>query len=114
MGLSSVTHDFRIVPNQDKTYPPGVLNEDEIEPLIRTTSNRAPTGIRNRALITMMYRAGLGLSEALALKPKDIDADAGTITVLPWNGDKRRIARCGLRGEEGGLSIQISSQNRLH
>jgi integrase/recombinase XerD len=105
MSLSFVVLGYRIVPNKGKTYPPGVLNGDEIEALIRTTSNRAPTGIRNRALITMMYRAGLGLSEALALKPKDIDADAGTITVLLGKGDMRRIARCGLRGEGGGLSI---------
>ena len=105
MGISFVALGYRIVPNKGKTYLPGVLNGDEIEPLIRTTSNCAPTGIRNRALITMMYRAGLRLSEPLALKPKDIDADAGTITVLLGKGDKRRIARCGLRGEEGGLSI---------
>jgi integrase/recombinase XerD len=105
MSLSFVVLGYRIVPNKGKTYPPGVLNGDEVEALIRTSSNRAPTGIRNRALITFMYRAGLRLSEALALKPKDIDADAGTITVLLGKGDKRRIARCGLRGEEGGLPI---------
>jgi site-specific recombinase XerD len=30
---------------------------------------KAPTGIRNRALIAVMYRAGLRISEALALRP---------------------------------------------
>jgi len=38
-----------------------------------------------------MYRAGLRLSEALALKPKDVDADAGTVTVLHGKGDRRRV-----------------------
>ncbi len=47
-------------------------------------------GIRNRALITVLYRGGLRLSEALALKPKDVDADAGTVTVLHGKGDRRR------------------------
>ncbi len=59
--------------------------------LICACSNRAPTGIRNRALIVVMYRAGLRLSEALALKPKDVDPDAGTITVLHGKGERRRV-----------------------
>ena len=78
-------------PNKGKTYPPEVLTADEVKALIRASSNRAPTGIRNRALITVMYRAGLRLSEALALKPKDIDPDAGTVTVLHGKGDRRRV-----------------------
>jgi len=84
-------HAGRTAPNKGKTYPPEVLTADEVKALIRASSNRAPTGIRNRALIVVMYRAGLRLSEALALKPKDIDAEAGSITVLHGKGDKRRV-----------------------
>ena len=81
----------RASPNKGRTFPPEVLAEDEVKSLIRACSNRAPTGIRNRALITVLYRAGLRLSEALALKPKDVDPDAGTITVLRGKGDRRRV-----------------------
>jgi site-specific recombinase XerD len=84
-------HLGRAAPNKGRTYPPEVLTEDEVKALIRACSNRAPTGIRNRALITVMYRAGLRLSEALALKPKDVDPDAGTVTVLHGKGDRRRV-----------------------
>ena len=66
------------------------MTEDEVRALIRACSNRAPTGIRNRALVTVMYRGGLRLGETLALKPKDIDPDRGTITVLHGKGDRRR------------------------
>ena len=83
-------HAGRTAPNKGQTYPPEVLTEDEVRSLIRACSNRAPTGIRNRALITTMYRGGLRLGETLALKPKDIDADRGTITVLHGKGDRRR------------------------
>lgn len=58
--------------------------------MIAACSNRAPTGIRNRALLVVLYRGGLRVSEALALKPKDVDAAAGTITVLHGKGDRRR------------------------
>ena len=83
-------HKGRNAPNRGKTYPAEVLTEDEVKSLIQCCSNRAPTGIRNRALITVLYRGGLRLSEALALKPKDLDPDAGTVTVLHGKGDRRR------------------------
>jgi site-specific recombinase XerD len=37
-----------------------------------------------------LYRAGVRISEALALAPKDIDRAAGTVTVLRGKGGKRR------------------------
>lgn len=77
--------------NKGKRYPAEVLTEAEVASLLRACSPKAPTGIRNRALLSVMYRAGLRVSEALALYPKDIDANAGTITVLHGKGDKRRI-----------------------
>ena len=76
--------------NKGRTFPPEALTEEEVRSLIRACSNRAPTGIRNRALITVMYRGGLRLGETLALRPKDVDADRGTITVLHGKGDRRR------------------------
>jgi len=61
-----------------------------VKALIRACSNRAPTGIRNRALITVLYRGGLRLSEALALHPKDVNPGLGTVRVLHGKGDRRR------------------------
>ncbi len=71
-------------------FPVEVLNEPEVRRLIEACSNRAPTGIRNRALIAILYRGGLRLGEALALFPKDLDPRAGTVAVLHGKGDKRR------------------------
>ena len=48
------------------------------------------TGIRDRALITVMYRSGLRVGEALALRPKDVDLTIGSIAVLHGKGDRRR------------------------
>jgi site-specific recombinase XerD len=38
-----------------------------------------------------MYRAGLRVSEALALYPKDVNDVAGTVSVLHGKGDRSRI-----------------------
>lgn len=78
--------------NKGQTFPVEILTPAEVAQLFRACSNRAPTGLRNRALITCLYRAGLRVSEALALKPKDIDRQAGTIRVLHGKGDKPRVA----------------------
>ncbi len=83
-------HLGREAPNKGKSYPAEVLTEDEVKSLILACSNRAPTGIRNRALISILYAAGLRLSEALALEPKDIDPGTGMVTVLHGKGDRRR------------------------
>lgn len=83
-------HLGRQAPNLGQTYPPEVLTPDEVKALIRACSNRAPTGIRNRALIAVLYRGGLRLGEALALKTKDVDPERGTVTILHGKGDRRR------------------------
>jgi site-specific recombinase XerD len=58
--------------------------------LIQACSATAPTGIRNRALLVVLYRGGLRLGEALALAPKDLDPARGTVRVLHGKGDRAR------------------------
>src|SRR4051794_4000219 len=54
-------------------------------------SKRAATGMRNRALIAVLWRCGLRLGEALALEAKDVDLDSGTLVVQHGKNDKRRV-----------------------
>lgn len=94
-------HLGRLAPNAGQRYPAEILTADEARSLIRACSGRAPTGIRNRALIVILYRGGLRLGESLSLYPKDLDTDAGTITILHGKGDKRRTV--GL--DAGGMAM---------
>ena len=48
-------------------------------------------GVRNRALIAVLYRTGIRISEALALLPKDLDLDGGAIRVLRGKGGRSRV-----------------------
>ncbi len=77
--------------NKGKKLPPEPLSADEVKALIRACSKRAATGVRNRALIVVLYRAGLRVSVALALMPKDLDAQASTVRVLHGKGDCHRV-----------------------
>ncbi len=103
--LSPVTqpgyHAGRVPANKGLRFPVEVLTPEEAKALILACSAASHTGIRNRALITVMYRGGLRLGEALDLKPKDIDQQVGTITVLHGKHDRRRVV--GIDPEAMGL-----------
>ena len=77
--------------NKGRKAPPEPLSPDEARALIKAASRRAPTGIRNRALMVVLYRGGLRIGEALALKPKDLDIDQGTVRVLRGKRKKSRL-----------------------
>ena len=76
--------------NKGRTLPPEPLTHLEVLALLRACSANAPTGLRNAALIVLLWRAGLRCSEALALFAKDIDAQAQTIRVLHGKGNRSR------------------------
>lgn len=76
--------------NKGRKLPPEVLTGSEVNALLGVCSKRAPTGIRNRALIAMLYRGQLRIGEALAFKPKDLDRKGGTLRVLHGKGDRAR------------------------
>jgi site-specific recombinase XerD len=84
-------HKGREPANKGKKYPAEILSPDEIAALFSQISTTSSIGVRNRALITVLYRAGLRHSEALGLFAKDVDLVAGTIAVLHGKGDRSRI-----------------------
>lgn len=61
----------------------------DIEAVLRTFSD-APTSVRNRALVALTWRCALRASEALALRPRDIDLRQGTVSLQKTKGDKFR------------------------
>jgi integrase/recombinase XerD len=70
-------------------YPAESLTRDEVLAILDACSDTF-AGQRNRALIAVIWRAGLRLGEALALRPQDIDWDSMSIRVLHGKGDKAR------------------------
>ncbi|MDQ6819596.1 MAG: tyrosine-type recombinase/integrase [Actinomycetota bacterium] len=76
--------------SRSRRRPPEVLTEPEAIALLKACSQRAPTGVRNRALIAVLWRSGLRISEALALELRDLDLEAGTLRVRHGKGDKSR------------------------
>jgi site-specific recombinase XerD len=82
-----------VVPaNKGRKLPPELLTTEDVRALLAACSTTAPTGIRNRALVVILYRSGLRLDEALALVPVDVDVAAGVIHVGARTGGHAREA----------------------
>jgi integrase len=77
-------------PNYGKKFPAEPLTRADVDRLLRACG-RGNAGARNRAIIVVMWRAGLRIAETLALLPHDVDLIEGTITVMHGKGDRRRV-----------------------
>ena len=88
MSGTTTQEPRRTAPNAGRKYPAEVLTPDEVHAVIALCSPKAPTGIRNRALLTLLYRSGLRVSEALALRPADVELARHTLRILRGKGNK--------------------------
>ncbi len=73
---------------------PAVINFDEVVRLLATPDVSRPRGLRDRAMLSLMYAAGLRVSELCGLKLGDIDRQRGFLSVL-GKGGKRRLVPVG-------------------
>src|SRR3954454_15361520 len=80
------TTSVRVPVNKGTKLPGEVLEAWEVVALIRACG-RGPSGVRNAALIAIMFGAGLRVSEALALRVSDLNLRNGTVRVRHGKGD---------------------------
>jgi integrase/recombinase XerD len=73
---------------------PKYLGLDDVDKLLAQPDPATPRGLRDKALIELLYATGLRVSELLSLKPGDIALDAGYLTCI-GKGDKQRIVPLG-------------------
>jgi integrase/recombinase XerD len=79
-------------PNKGRTFPAEPLNADEVKMILAAISARGHSGIRNKALLCVLWRGGLRVTEALSLYTKDVDLQSGAVSILHGKGDRRRTS----------------------
>lgn len=75
---------------------PHVLSQSEVERLL-SRPDGSPTGLRDRAILELLYGSGLRASEALALRRQDVDLEVGYVRTV-GKGDKERVVPLGRPG----------------
>jgi integrase/recombinase XerD len=73
---------------------PKYLDLEQVDRLLTQPDVSTPRGVRDKALIEVLYATGLRVTELLSLKAGDISLDAGYLTCI-GKGDKQRIVPLG-------------------
>jgi integrase/recombinase XerD len=81
------------LPRRPRTLP-RALSASEAERLIDAAGGVTPRALRDRALVELLYGAGLRISEALGAAKSAVDLDTGTVRVI-GKGSKERIVPLG-------------------
>jgi integrase/recombinase XerD len=91
---------------------PHALTIEEVKLLLNTPDLNKPTGIRDTAMLELLYAAGLRVSELINLKLQDVNLEAGFVRVF-GKGSKERIVPIGFFAKEKIENYIRDSRSRL-
>lgn len=89
-ALHGALRKIRVQPGGGHEHGKRALSPSEADKVLRAWAGHTPQDKRNRALIAVLFLAGLRRSEAVALKWADVDLSEGVLTVRHGKGDKAR------------------------
>lgn len=72
-------------------YLPKFLNQTDVENLLQAPDVSQEIGLRDRAILELMYACGLRVSEAVDLRISDVELDAGILTCKGKGSKTRKI-----------------------
>ncbi len=78
---------------------PDVLNKEEVERLIEAPSKKGWMGLRDKAILELMYATGLRVSEAVNLKKVDVNIESGYVKCMGKGGKERIVPLGRIAGE---------------
>jgi integrase/recombinase XerD len=73
---------------------PGYLRLEEVERTLSQPDEQTPIGLRDRAMLEVLYSSGLRVSELTGLRVMDLDRSVGCVRCI-GKGDKERIVPIG-------------------
>lgn len=73
---------------------PTVLSLNEVELLLQSPDTRTPAGLRDKAMLELLYATGMRVSELIGLAVQDVNLDSGFVRCL-GKGNKERLVPLG-------------------
>jgi len=73
---------------------PHFLNEEDVEKLLKAPRDDTPQGVRDRAMLEVLYATGVRASELVKLKTQEVNFTAGFLRTM-GKGSKERIVPLG-------------------
>jgi integrase/recombinase XerD len=99
IGASAENPAADVTPPKRARRLPRTLSPGEAERLVEAASGTKPRDLRDRALVELLYGAGLRVSEAVGLERGGVDLDERLVRSI-GKGGKERIVPLGRRGAE--------------
>jgi integrase/recombinase XerD len=93
------------LPKPVKRLPKGIPREEDVAALLALPDVRTPLGIRDRAILELLYSCGLRNAEIRSLEVKDIDLPARTLFVK-GKGGKEALVPFGTKAQKA-LSLYL-------
>lgn len=84
-------------PKLQRKLPSQVLTHQQIETILSQPDLDLPLGVRNRAILELLYSTGMRRAEACGLTIQDVDRQNGIIYIRHGKGDKARVVPIGAR-----------------
>ncbi len=79
---------------------PASLSESQVEALLAAACDGSALGLRDRAMLELMYASGLRVSELVGLRIDDLGLDEGVVRVVGGKGGKDRLVPFGEQAAE--------------
>jgi integrase/recombinase XerD len=91
--LSSNPAELLVAPKIGSSLPK-YLDVKSVDQLVKAPSESSATGLRDRAMLDLLYATGLRVTELIGLRVSDLDVLGGTVRVI-GKGDKQRLVPVG-------------------
>lgn len=85
------------LPKKGYRLPVAVLSAEEAEQVLAVPEVAKPLGLRDRAILEVLYSTGIRRMELVNLRLWDLDAERGTLVVRQGKGKKDRVVPIGER-----------------
>ena len=85
------------LPRPERRLPVAGLSRDEVGKLFAVPDVADPLGLRDRAMLEVLYATGLRRTELCRLECPDVSPERGTVTVRQGKGKKDRVVPLGPR-----------------
>ena len=82
-------------PKEEKRLPKSVLTEKEVMSILESCDTRTPLGMRNRAVLELLYSCGIRTSELCNLKIQDLSLKDQTVLIEKGKGNVSRLVPIG-------------------
>lgn len=91
---------------------PAFLYVDEVLALLKVPDATTPLGIRDRALLELLYATGMRVSECVGLNTEDVQFSSGAVYVV-GKGNKERVVLFGLHAQKAVTEYLTTARPKL-